>query len=197
MKKFVVPAVLAVGAAAAVLVLGKKKPAEGGKKGSAPAAGKKPVMKEPKTTVYSFVSGYQNPVTVEVSMKYDAQKVDLAVIEENFMVATSNPQVVTALAGQFCLQLEAANFYSGETFESMCAEAAEKFTGCGEVSYGELKGIKYNAGDGVNFRFPVDEASYLLVSSFKGPDNDDDAELLFENAELGFFLENITIEKKA
>ncbi|MDO4815804.1 MAG: hypothetical protein Q4A83_04275 [Bacillota bacterium] len=196
MKKFVVPMVLAAGAAVAVMAMGKKKPAA---KGAAPAAkgAKKPEMKNPKTEVYSFVSGYQNPATIEVSMKFDADKVDLNVIEEGFMVASSNPQVVTALSGQFNLQLEPTNFYTGETFDSMSAEAKEKFTGFGEVCYGAMKGIKYNAGDGVIFCFPADEASYLMVNTFKGPDNDDEVADLPENAELGFFFENVSIEKKA
>lgn len=196
MKKFVVPMVLAAGAAVAVMALGKKKPAA---KGAAPAAkgAKKPEMKNPRTEVFSFVSGYQNPATIEVSMKFDADKVDLAIIEEGFMVPTSNPQVVNALSGMFNLQLEPTNFYTGENFDSMCAEAKEKFTGFGEVEYGALKGIKYSAGDGVAFCFPVDEASYLLVNTFKGPDNDDEVEDLPTNAELSFFFENISIEKKA
>ena len=195
MKKFVVPMVIAAGAAVAVLSLGKKKPAA---KGAAPAAkgAKKPEMKDPQTEVYSFVSGYQNPATIEVSMKYDAAKVDLAIIEEGFMVSTSNPQVVTAMSGMFNLQLEPSNFYSGENFETMCAEAAKKFTGFGEVEYGALKGIKYGAGDGVAFCFPVDEASYLLVNAFKGPDNDDEVEDLPTCAELAMFLENISVAKK-
>ncbi len=198
MKKFVVPMILAGGAVAAVLALGKKKPAA---KGAAPAAkgakaAKKPEMKDPKDVVFSYVSGYQDPATIEVTMKFDAAKVDLAVIEEGFMVATSNPQVVTAFSGMFNLQLEPSNFYSGENFESMCAEAAKKFTGFGEVEYGALKGIKYSAGDGVAFCFPVDEASYLLVNAFKGPDNDDEVADLPVNAELSFFLENISVAKK-
>lgn len=197
MKKFVVPMVIAAGAAVAVLAMGKKKPAGDAKK-AAPAAkaAKKLEMKNPQSTVFSFVSGYQDPATIEVTMKYDADKVDLAVIEEGFMVPSSNPQVVTAFSGMFNLQLEPTNFYSGQSFDGMCAEAKEKFKGYGEVEFGALKGIKYNAGDGVNFCFPVDEASYLQVSAFKGPDNDDEVEDLPTCAELGFFFENVSVEKK-
>ena len=196
MKKFVVPMVLAAGAVAAALALGKKKPAA---KGAAPVAkgAKKPEMKNPKNVVFSYVSGYQDPATIEVNMKFDADKVDLGVIEEGFMVPTSNPQVVTAFSGMFNLQLEPSNFYSGENFETMCAEAAKKFTGYGEVEYGALKGIKYGAGDGVAFCFPVDDASYLLVNAFKGPDNDDEVADLPVNAELSFFFENVSVERKA
>ncbi len=195
MKKFVVPMILAGGAVAAVMALGKKKPAA---KGAAPAAkgAKKPEMKNPKDVVFSYVSGYQDPATIEVAIKFDADKVDLAVIEEGFMVPTSNPQVVTAFSGMFNLQLEPSNFYSGENFESMCAEAAKKFTGFGEVEYGALKGIKYSAGDGIAFCFPVDDASYLLINAFKGSDNDDEVADLPTNAALSFFLENITVAKK-
>ena len=196
MNKLVVPMLVAVGGVAAALALGKKKPA-GDKKGSAPAAkaAKKPEMKNPKDVVFSYVSGYQDPATIEVSMKFDADKVDLAVIEEGFMVPTSNPQVVTAFSGMFNLQLEPSNFYTGENFESMCAEAKEKFTGFGEVEYGALKGIKYGAGDGIAFCFPADDASYLLVNVFKGPDNDDEVEDLPTNAQLSFFFENVSVKK--
>jgi len=197
MKKFVVPMVVAAGAAVAVLALGKKKPAEGAKKEAAPAGKKKIEMKNPQTEVYSFVSGYQNPVTVEVTVKFDADKTEVDVIEEGFMVVSSNPQVLTAQNGEYRLQLEPTNFYSGESFETMAAAAKEKFKGCDEVSYGALQGIKYNAGDGVAFCFPVDDASYLLINAFKGPDNDDEVEDLPTNAQLKFFLENISVEKKA
>lgn len=198
MKKFVIPMAIAAVGAVAVLAMGKKKPAGDAKKSAAPAKGaKKPEMKNPKTTVYSFVSGYQNPATVEVSMKYDADKTFVDVIEEGFIVDSSDPQVATAENGMFRLQLEASNFYSGENFESMCAEAAKKFTGYGEVEYGAMKGVKYSAGDGVAFCFPVDDASYILVTAFKGPDNDDDVADLPANAELSFFFENISVDKKA
>ena len=194
MKKLIVPAILAVGGLAAVLAMGKKKPAGEAKK-AAPAQ-KKPEMKNPKTVVYSFVSGYQDPATVEVSVKFDADKVDVAVIEGGFLVASSNPQVLTALSGDYNLQLECGSLYTGEDFAALSAMAKEKYTGFGEVEYGALKGFKYSAGDGVAFCFPVDGFSYLLVTAFKGPDNDDEVADLPANKGLAFLFENVSVAVK-
>ena len=95
MKKWTILAPLGLAAAgAAALVLLKKKP----EAKAAPAKGgpaKKPApVKAPanlKTGSYSFISGFQNASTVEMTLDYDADRFSFAVVEENFLSIPATP----------------------------------------------------------------------------------------------------------
>lgn len=195
MKKWLIMA--GAGAAAAVAVLAtKKKPAAEGaakSKGVSPKS-KKPEIKNPKLGTYSFVSGYKDAATVDVEVTYDADKTDFSVIEEGFLVDSSDSHVAVVYNGMYTLQMEYAGLYSGEDFAALAENAKIKFKEFGEVAYGANSGIKYLAGDAMSFCFPVDEFSYLLVTASKGPDNDDAVTDLPENAELALFFENVNIK---
>ena len=194
MKKWMILA--GAGAAAAVAVLAtKKKPADKAApkaKGAAPKS-KKPEIKNPQVGTYSFVSGYKDAATVDVAVKYDADRVDFSVIEEGFLVDSSDSHVAVVYNGMFTLQMEYAGYYSGDDFASLAENAKVKFKEVGDVAYGETKGIKYLAGDAICMCFPVDEFSYLLLTVMKGPDNDDAVTDLPANDELALFLENLSV----
>ena len=86
------PIGLAAAAAAAVAIISGKKNAE---KPSAPAKGgaKKAEIKNAKTGVYSFVSGFSDASTVDVSVKYDGDKQSFDVIGEEFLTYSSDSHV--------------------------------------------------------------------------------------------------------
>jgi hypothetical protein len=81
--KIILPLGLAAAGAAALLLM--KKPAEGGNQPAAkkvagenqPAAGKNLQQGS-----YSFISGFKDPVTVDMSISFDPEKFSYAVISE-------------------------------------------------------------------------------------------------------------------
>ena len=108
MKKWTIlaPLGLAAGAAAALLLL-KKKPAE---KAAAPkAAPQKAAPKAPanlKQGSYSFISGFQNAATVDMSLDYDSDAFSFAVVEEGFLSYSSDSHVAILEGEDFSLQVE-------------------------------------------------------------------------------------------
>ena len=176
MKKWKVVAPLAVAAlgaaAAGVAVLMKKEPAA--PKAAAPAKAAPAAPASLKTGTYSFVSGYKDARTVEMSLDYDAERFSYAVIEEEFLSYTSDSHVAVLYGEDFSAQFEYASYYRDEGFPELIHHASEKFKGFGDVAYGDNTGIKYCDGDNVCLCFPVDEHSYLLVTLIKAKDNDDD-----------------------
>lgn len=194
-KKVVVPAVLAA-AGAAVFALTKKKPAGKGEKGA--AKGKAAVMKNAKTGIYTFLSGYRDPVTVDVKMDYDSEKYSFAVIEEDFITYTSDSHVAAVYGADFRMQLEYAGYYSGEDFAAYAKVVKEKFSGFEEVSYGENAGFKYTDGDSLCICFPIpgDEFSYILINVIKEKDCKLEFEEMPKHPDLELMLASIKFESK-
>ena len=198
--KIIAPIAIAAGAAAAV-VLSKKGDGKGEAKGSSKGAAKggKPVIKNAKTGTYSFLSGYRDPVTVEVSIDYDSEKSFFAVIEEDFLAYTSDSHVATFHCPDFDMQVEYASYYSGEDFAATAQAFKEKYNGFAEVTYGANKGFKYIDGDNHCMCFPIagDEFSYILVTIIKAKDSKVAFEDLPQLPELAAMLSSVKFATKA
>ena len=197
MKKWTIlaPVGLAAVGAAALALLRKK-----GGKPSAPGAGPAPGKKAPanlKTGSYSFISGFQNAATVEMSLDYDADRFSFAVVEENFLSYSSDSHVAILEGEDFSLQLEYAAFYPGEDFAAHCASLAEKHQDFAPVRYGSVDAVKYLEGDNLCFHIPIpgDEHSYVQVILFKAKDNDTPLADLAQDPELAALLESIRFRR--
>ena len=180
MKKWKVIAPLglaAVGALAAGVATLLRKPKEeaaapGAK--AAPAAKAGP-QKALQTGSYSFISGFKDAATVELTFQYDPEVTDYSVVEEGFLCYSSASHVAIIHSEDFRAQIEYAPFYAGENFESFVKNAGEKFKDVAPVRYAELEGIQYGDGDSIClcFAIPGDDHSYIQVNLFKLADDDD------------------------
>lgn len=197
--KIIAPLAIAAGAAAAI-VLSKKAGGKNEAKGSAKGAAKsgKPVIKNAKTGTYSFLSGYKDPVTVDVAMDYDSVKFSYTVIEEEFLSYTSDSHVAAVFGEDFNMQIEYAGYYSGENFAIYSQVVKEKYPGFGEVKYGENAGFKYTDGDNLCICLPIagDEFSYILVTVIKAKDSKITFEDLPQQADLVAMLSSLKTEIK-
>ena len=172
-KVLAVLALTAAGAAAAgIAALAKKTPAA-----AAPAVKAAPAPSGPLTVgVYSFISGYQNPATVELSLRFNPETTDFAVVAEDFLSYSSASHVAIVESEDFKAQIEYAPYYTGEDFTALQKALGEKYRGLSPVSFGALSGVKYLDGDGVCLCFPIpeDAHSYLLMTLFKVKKDDND-----------------------
>ena len=113
MKNYRVLAPLAL-AAAAALAAGVaallKKPVEEAVEAAAPKA-QPAVPRVLMVGSYSFISGFQNAVTVEMEMDYDSEKYSFVVIEDEFPSYSSDSHVAVVYGEDFNLQIEYAAFY--------------------------------------------------------------------------------------
>lgn len=180
MKKALILAPVGLAAVGAVVFLAMKKPAGGkpaAEKKAAPAKSggkaKAAAPKDLKSGSYSFISGFKDARTVEVSVEYDAAAVSYAVISEDFLTYSSNSHVAAITGEEYSIQLEYAGYYSGEDFTALKKSLAERYQDVKDVSFGANKGLQYIDGDNVCMAFPVDEFSYLLVTIIKGKEYDD------------------------
>ena len=191
LRKWKVIAPLALTAAGAlasgVAVLMQKLP-----KNTAPAAESSPAAKPAnlKTGSYSFISGFKDAETVELSMDYDPEKFSFAIVEDEFLNYSSDSHVAIVYGEEFNLQLEYAGYYSGEDFAAHSAAVKEKYQTRGEISCGVLTGLWVLDGDNIAIHFPIpdDKHSYLLVTVQKTPDYDDEITTLPDYAPLKALL---------
>ena len=169
---------LAAGAAAAAVVLKKKPAAKTEGKAAAPVKGKAPEKKKApvgrmETGSYEFISGFKDAKTVELKLRYDADRYDFSVIGEDFLAYSSDSHVAVLRGEEFSLQIEYAGYYHGEDFAALAKEAEAKYQSFARAGYGANEGFCYIAGDNVCFCFPTgDPYSYVLVTLFKAKDND-------------------------
>lgn len=200
MKKWTILAPLGLAAAgAAALLLLKKKPGEKAAPAGKPAAAKAPA-KAPvnlKTGSYSFISGFQNASTVEMTLDYNGDKFSFAVVEENFLSYSSDSHVAILEGEDFSLQLEYAAFYPGEDFAAHCASLAEKHQDFAPVRYGSVDAVKYLEGDALSFCLPIpeDAQSYVQVLLFKAKGNDTPLPDLADDPDLGAMLASVRFRK--
>ena len=173
--KVIVPlALTAAGAVASGLaVLMQKLP-----KDEAPVSEPSPAARPAnlRTGVYSFISGYQDAATVELSMDYDPEKFSFVVVEDEFLNYSSDSHVAIVWSHDFNLQLEYAGYYSGEDFAAHRAAMAEKYKAANDFVCGALSGFWVLDGDNVAIHLPIpnDAHSYLLVTVQKTADYDDE-----------------------
>ena len=194
LRKWKVIAPLALTAAGAlasgVAILMQKLP-----KNTAPAAESAPAAKPAnlKTGSYSFISGFKDAETVELSMDYDPEKFSFAIVEDEFLNYSSDSHVAIVYGEEFNLQLEYAGYYSGEDFAAHSAALKEKYQTRGEITCGVLTGLWVLDGDNIAIHFPIpdDKHSYLLVTVQKTSDYDDEITTLPDYAPLKALLSTV------
>lgn len=200
MKKWqiIVPLSLAaVGGAIGLVLMRKKAPAAPAAKAqsSGRAAPAKKAPANEKTGSYSFISGFRNAATMELTLRYDADRFSFDVVEEDFLVYSSDSHVALMEGEDFLLQIEYAAFYTGEDFEAHTKAVREKHGDLVPAAFGANRGIRYFEGDNVCFHFPVDEHSYVLITAMKAKGNDDPLSALPEYEDLKDILGSIQLAK--
>ncbi len=186
--------IAAASAALGVATLLRKGP-EG--EGAEPAPRAAAPVKARQTGSYSFVSGYKDAATVDVSLDYDAEQYSYAVVGEDFLSYTSVSHAALLQGEDFSLQLEYAPYHRGEGFEDLIRHVSESYPDFAPVAYGENTGLRYLAGDNICLCFPAgeDPYSYLLLTLFKGPGYDGELEELPEHPELRAVLESLRVQR--
>ena len=147
----------------------------------------------PNTGFYSFISGFQDAATVELSIDYDPEKFGFVIVEDEFLNYSSASHVAILYGEEFNVQLEYAPYFSGEDFAAHRAALEEKYQTRGEIECGEHKGVWVLDGDNIAIHFPIpgDTHSYLLVTVQKTPDYDDEVTTLPNYAPLKDLLATI------
>jgi hypothetical protein len=191
--KVIVPLALSASGALAtgihVLVQKLEKPAADAVPAAAPA--------NLKTGSYSFISGFKDAATVELSLDYDPEKFSFAIVEDEFLNYSGDSHVAILYGEDFNLQLEYAAYYHGEDFAAHRAALAEKYKTRGEIVCGALNGVWVLDGDNVSLHFPIpdDAHSYLLVTVQKTPDYDGDVTTLPDYMPLKALLGTIRFSR--
>ena len=204
MKKWLI-AVPAAAAAGAVLLLsrkGKSAAPKAEKPAARKPAGKKSAavaLKNPKTGVYSFASGYKDAKTVEVSLSYDADKHSFTVASEDFIAPTGDSHAAIIYAEDFAMQVEYAAYYHGENFEALSKSIEGQFKGFGKVSFNGIDGVCYLNGGNYCMAFPAADATadYVLITVvLMGDDNEEERAKLPSNPEMNAIMNTLTISAK-
>ena len=188
-------ALTAAGAVAAGLATLAKKPGQA----EAPAASA-PAAAAPQKLVagvYSFISGYQDAATVELTLRFDPEVSSFAVVAEEFFVYSSASHVALFEGEDFRAQIEYQPYYAGEDFDAHVKGLQEKYRGFGEVHYAHLSGVKYLDGDGVCLCFPIpgDRHSCVLMQLFKvKKDDDEPIEALPDRASVRALLDSAKLD---
>ena len=184
----------ALAAAAAILL---KKPAEEAATAAKVSAPSAPApAANLKTGSYSFISGYKDAATVELSLDYDPEKFSFAVVEDGFLSDSSDSHVALVYGEDFNIQLEYAGFYAGEDFPAHGKTLVERYQSAGPVEFGALTGICYVDGDALCIALPIpeDDNSYVLVTVLKAADNDTELMDLPADPALGAMLGSISFD---
>ena len=185
----------AAGAAAAgIAVLLQKLPKETEQASTASPAAKPANLRN---GTYSFISGFQDAATVEMSLEYDPAVYSFAIVEDEFLNYSGDSHVAIVYGPEFNLQLEYAAYYSGEDFAAHAAALREKYQTRGEILCGALAGLWVLDGDNVAIHFPIpdDIHSYLLVTVQKTQDYDDEVTTLPDYAPLKALLSTIRFKR--
>ena len=190
---FAVPAVLAAGAAAAFLL--KKKGSS--KTAAKPAAQTAPTVRNAKIGSYSFISGFQNAVTVEMQLDYDADRFSYSVREDEFLTESGDSHVAVLYGEDYSAQFEYGSYYRGEDFARFRTELAAKHRDLADTVYGENRGLQYLAGDNICLVFPIpdDSSSFLLVTLVKAKGNDDEITALPGYADVNAQLSSMRFSR--
>ena len=190
-------ALTAAGAIAAGLATLAKQPGQAeAPAASAPAAAKAAPQKLV-AGVYSFISGYQDAATVELTLRFDPEVSSFAVVAEEFFVYSSASHVALFEGEDFRAQIEYQPYYAGEDFDAHVKGLQEKYRGFGEVHYAHLSGVKYLDGDGVCLCFPIpgDRHSCVLMQLFKvKKDDDEPIEALPDRASVRALLDSAKLD---
>ena len=168
MKKWLAIVPAAAGAGVAAFLIAKKaksapkaeaKPEKKAEK-AAPAA-----IKNAKSAVYSFASGYKDAKTVNVSLTFDGEAYTYHQEEENFLCETGDSHVGILDGEKFSLQVEYAPYYNGESFEEMAKAVEGKFKNVARVKLGGYDAVRFEQGYSCCFAFPATDMDYVLISA--------------------------------
>lgn len=207
MKKWLViapvAALAAAGAAIALKGMGgsEKKPAD--KSAAKPAAksgGKKKdefSIKNPKSGVYSFASGFKDAKEICVTLTYDADKHAFGVVSEGYLTDSGDSHVAILNADDFSIQIEYAPYYHGEDFAALEKNIEESYKNFGKVSFKNAEGICFTNGGSYCMAFPAADSSsdYVLVSVvLMGDDSEEERIKLRSNPEMLAIMDTIVIE---
>ena len=197
-----VPLGAAAGAVYYYLNLKKKKTAgvKANKTGSKLSAGKAKGSYEPKSPKigsYSFISGFQDAATIELSLPYDAECFSFTVTENDFLTESGDSHVALLYGEKFSAQFEYAGYYRGEDFEALAKELTSRHHDLSPAVYGNSRGVCFQNGEALCFAFPVpeDSHSYLLVSVLKAKDNDDELVALREYPDLAWMFSSMAFSR--
>lgn len=195
--KLVLPLGLAAAVGAAALLL-LKKPVEGEERKPAEKENAPSLIKNGKEGSYSFISGFKDPLTVDVTIAYDPEKFSYSVISEEFLNPSSDSHVAVLWGEDYHIQMEYAAYYPGENFETMSKAIAEKFKGFTPAKFGENEGVRYLDGDSYGFRLciPGDEQSYLLLTVIRAAADPEDFSALPEDPSFAAMLAGIRFSLK-
>ncbi len=193
MNKWKAAAVIGAAAALSAALVLKKRPSDQAAPAAKPQAGKKAPVNMASGS-YSFVSGFKDAKTVEVTVGYDADKFSFAVVEDDFLTYSGDSHVAVIYGEDFNMQLEYASYYQGEGFDAMAAQTREKFGAVEEILCGGNKAIRYLTGDSVCvcISIPDDSFSYLLVTVLKVKGNDDELSEVAVYPELTDILDSVS-----
>lgn len=208
MKKWLVIAPIAAAAAAgaALALKGKsgteKKPAAAkpAAKSASNAGGKKDAgfsIKNPKSGVYSFASGYKDAKEITVTLTYDADKHAFGVVSEGYITDSGDSHVAILNADDFSIQIEYAPYYHGEDFAALEKSVEENYKNFGKVSFKNASGICFTNGGSYCMAFPAADstADYVLATVvLMGDDNEDERVKLRSNPEMLAIMDTIVIE---
>lgn len=193
--KLLIPLCLAAAGTAAAMLL-MNKPGETGDKPAAAGPAKEKKAEPPKNLKegsYSFISGFRDPATVDVTISYDPEKFTYAVISEEYLNPSSDSHVAVLWGEDYHLQLEYAGYYPGEDFDLMSKAIAEKFKGFAPAQFGEHACVRYLDGDsyGIRMQIPEDGQSYLLITVIRAAADPDDFAALPEDPAFKALLAGI------
>lgn len=150
-----------------------------------------------KTGNYSFISGFKDAATVDLSFSYDADLFRYSVVEEQFLIESGDSHVGILCGEDFSAQFEYGTYYPGEDYERLCRELLSKHPDLSDAQYGLHSGIRFLDGDSICLIFPIpeDNCSYLQISLLKTPGNDDPLSALPEYPSLRFILDSVTFSR--
>ena len=207
MKKWLIIAPIAAAAAAgaALALKGKsgadKKPAaKTASKPAAKAAGGKNAefsIRNPKSGVYSFASGYKDAKEITVTVTYDADKHAFGVVSEGYITDSGDSHVAIIHADDFSIQIEYAPYYHGEDFAALEKSVEENYKNFGKVSFKNVSGICFTNGGSYCMAFPAADstADYVLATVvLMGDDNEDERVKLRSNPEMLAIMDTLVIE---
>jgi hypothetical protein len=201
--KILAPAAVAAAGVIAAALLTKKLANKGDGAAEKPAPAVKPAAKPyapkaPAVGSYSFISGFQDAATVEVSVPFDAESFSFAVLEDGFLCESGDSHVGLLSGEKFSAQFEYGTYYRGEDFGELQGQLAEKHKDLRAAVYGENAGVCFRDGDNISLCFPIlgDSHSYLHVTLVKAADNDDELEDLLGYPELRYTLGGLRSERR-
>lgn len=130
---------------------------------------------------YSFISGITDPVTVDVDIRFPAERFSFSLISDAPPVYTNAPEVVVLYGDELSIQLENIDIYARGSLDAVSSELAERYDGFAPVQYGAYTCYKYIDGDCMMLVIPVSGADdcYFQAALIKEPKAD------FDISEIG------------